>query len=178
MATAKTSKKTGRKAKPVKPTVTLKELLQENDLYRVACSGCSKKSDVEDLIAQVFTAITDTVNSGRSVKIHGFGKFRPKTYKGRSQKSGLPGVQGGIATFGDVKLMGFKLSPVAKDTLNGNPRPPRKVAGAAADSAQAPVTTAPASPDPSAPLVNVAPATPAPASTTRPPLADVAPATE
>lgn len=109
-----------------KTRLTLKDLLQKHGLYAVACRNCTKKSDVEDLMAAMFTAIVKEVQAGNEVQIYGFGKFSPKVYAGRSQRSGLPGVQGGVATFGDVNLIKFKLSPMSKDVLNGRERPESK----------------------------------------------------
>lgn len=109
-----------------KTRLTLKDLLQKHGLYTVACRHCTKKADVEDLMAALFTAIVKEVEAGNEVQIYGFGKFSPKTYAGRSQRSGLPNVQGGVATFGDVRLMKFKLSPMSKDVLNGRERPESK----------------------------------------------------
>jgi nucleoid DNA-binding protein len=129
-----TSKKTSKKSK--KPEkITGKELLKELGINTAACRECSTKNDVESLFATFLNGIVDAVNEGRTVKIHGFGVFSPKTYAGRTQKSGLPGVKDGVATFGDVKLMKFKLSPMAKAVINGEPRKVRepKAAPVAAD---------------------------------------------
>lgn len=129
-----TSKKTSKKSK--KPEkITGKELLKELGINTAACRECSTKNDVESLFATFLNGIVDAVNEGRTVKIYGFGVFSPKTYAGRTQKSGLPGVKDGVATFGDVKLMKFKLSPMAKAVINGEPRKVRepKAAPVAAD---------------------------------------------
>lgn len=130
MATSKTSKKS---KKPEK--ITGKELLKELGINTAACRECTTKNDVENLINSFLDGIVDAVRDGRTVKIHGFGVFSPKTYAGRTQKSGLPGVKDGVATFGDVKLMKFKLSPMAKSVIGGEPRKARaaKAPAAAAD---------------------------------------------
>lgn len=125
-----------------KTRLTLKDLLQKHGLYTVACRQCTKKADVEDLMGALFTAITAEIAAGNEVQIYGFGKFSPKTYAGRSQRSGLPGVKGGVATFGDVKLMKFKLSPMSKDVLNGRERPESKRGKKATSEAAAPAKKA------------------------------------
>jgi nucleoid DNA-binding protein len=127
-----TSKKSSKK-KPEK--ITGKELMRELGINTAACRECTTKNDVENLINSFLDGIVDAVRDGRTVKIHGFGVFSPKTYAGRTQKSGLPGVKDGVATFGDVKLMKFKLSPMAKAVIGGEARKVRepKAPAAAAD---------------------------------------------
>lgn len=123
-----TSKKSSKK-KPEK--ITGKELMRELGINTAACRSCTTKNDVENLINAYLEGIVDAVAEGRTVKIHGFGVFSPKTYAGRTQKSGLPGVKDGVATFGDVKLMKFKLSPMAKAVIGGEPRKVRTAKEAA-----------------------------------------------
>lgn len=114
------AKKQQKQAK--KQKITFKELLKELGLNTAACRECTTKNDVESLFAAAFNGIIDAVKEGRTVKVYGFGNFGPKTYKGRTQRSGLEGVPNGIATFGDVALVKFKLSAMAKAVLAGEDR--------------------------------------------------------
>lgn len=115
-----------KKQQKQKQKITLKELMRELGINTAACRECTTKNDVESLVTAVFNGIVDAIAADRTVKIHGFGVYSPKTYKGRTQRSGLPGVKDGVATFGDVKLMKFKLSPMAKSVIAGEPRKVRE----------------------------------------------------
>ena len=86
---------------------TLPEIAQATGLDPLVCGTCGSKLRTAPLLKLLFATILALLRDGRTVKIRGFGSFRPATHIAR-----------GFATGGPSKVVRFKLTRAARNLLN------------------------------------------------------------
>jgi nucleoid DNA-binding protein len=92
--------------------LTIPTLAKKYGMRNLVCEQCGHYIKLNDLFKHLFDKIMEACADGESVRVSGFGTFRPRVLKGRQVNS--PIIDGGTSSFEDVVLIKFKQHRTSK----------------------------------------------------------------